>query len=290
MIISRITNEPFTDWITKSILQPAGLLETTPDITLLPSDAKFANGHTARVLLGERLVIPADNPSNAMSSAAGFVSTPGDLTKFFAQLDPNAENSVLTASSRREMTRRHWKIPHISPDQYYGLGTASGTVGSWDWTGHGGAFQGVLSKTKMVSSHGITVSVIVNALDGTPDGWAEGILHILQAYEKYGPPSEQTKDWIGRYWSIWGTSELYPFGGNKVLVARPALMNPLVDATETEVDGDEGVIVMAGGYGSHGEKAKLVRDGQGKVVEVQLGGAKNVLEETLVEEVKARYK
>ncbi len=79
-------------------------------------------------------------------------------------------------------------------------------------------------------------------------------------------------------------------GTNKVLVGRPGLGSPLVDATKIEVRGeDEGLVVDAGGYGNQGEKVRIVRDEQGKVAEVWLGGAKNVPEKVLAEQVKARY-
>ena len=43
-----------------------------------------------RILLGRRVVIPGDNPTNAIDAAAGFVSTAADIARFFAQLSPNA--------------------------------------------------------------------------------------------------------------------------------------------------------------------------------------------------------
>ena len=63
-----------------------------------------ARGHSAKLPLGRRVVIPGDNPTNALASATGFVSTARDLARWFAQLDPAAEESVLTVASRREMT------------------------------------------------------------------------------------------------------------------------------------------------------------------------------------------
>jgi D-alanyl-D-alanine carboxypeptidase len=48
---------------------------------------------------------------------------------------------VLTAASRREMTRRLWLEAHSSLGRWYGLGTIKGTLGDWDWFGHSGAFR-----------------------------------------------------------------------------------------------------------------------------------------------------
>ncbi len=92
----------------------------------IAKDVAFARGHTRRLPAGKRLVIPGDNPAHAMAAAAGFVSTAADTARFFAQLAPNAKRSVISASSRREMTRKQWRNPHASLEAYYGLGIMSG--------------------------------------------------------------------------------------------------------------------------------------------------------------------
>ena len=78
--------------------------------------------------------------------------------------------------------------------------------------------------------------------------------------------------------------------GNRVLVATPGFFNPLMDATEIEVLGeDRGRVALAGGFGSHGEEARLVRDGEGRVVEVWIGGGHGVPEAVAAAEVGAAY-
>ena len=114
LIIKAITGEPYARWIKREIVDAAGLKETTPDMPL-KRGTPFARGHTGRILLGRRLVIPGDNPCHAIDAAGGFVSTAADIARYFAQLSPNARSSVLSAASRREMTRRHWRNPHTQP-------------------------------------------------------------------------------------------------------------------------------------------------------------------------------
>ena len=59
----------------------------------------------------------------------------------------------------------------------------------------------------------------------------------------------------------------------KVLVARPDFFNPFLDASEIRVHGaDRGRIMLAPGYASHGEPARLHRGKRGRVSAVQLGG------------------
>src|SRR5215213_2019009 len=93
MIIESIAGEPYRTWITREIVDAAGLKETTPDAPL-PRGTPFARGHTGRILLGRRAVIPGDNPTNGIMAAGGFTSTAGDLARYFAQLSPKARRSV----------------------------------------------------------------------------------------------------------------------------------------------------------------------------------------------------
>ena len=101
--------------------------ETAPD---MPIDrvAPLASGHSCEFPLGRRAVIPGKMLAHAMAPATGFVSTAADLARFFNQLSPGAKRSILSAESRREMTRRHWRNPDTTLEGYYGLGIISGNV------------------------------------------------------------------------------------------------------------------------------------------------------------------
>ena len=59
-------------------------------------------------------------------------------------------------------------------------------------------------------------------------------------------------------------------------VNKPALLNPVMDASELVVSGrDKGRIALAGGFASHGEPARRVRNKRGKVLppmRQQVGG------------------
>jgi CubicO group peptidase (beta-lactamase class C family) len=290
LVIEAVTGEPYLDWVRREVIEAFGLEETAPDMPAVPPGTPFARGHTGRLLLGERRVIPGDFPTNAAAPAAGFVSTAADLVRFLAQLSPEAEESPLSPASRREMARRHWRIPHLTFEQGYGLGTGNGVLNGWEWFGHTGGLQGYLSRSCVVPAEGLAVSVLVNALDGMPMPWCDGALHLLQAYARRGAPGPALKDWRGRWWTVWGAVDLLPMGDDRVLVALPAYWNPLMDAAEIEVLGpDHGRVALASGYGSHGEKVRLVRDAAGQVAELRIGGGRAVPEAVAAEEVRALY-
>jgi CubicO group peptidase (beta-lactamase class C family) len=288
LVIEALTGEDYATWIRREIVEPAGLEETVPDVPL-PKGAKLARGHSGKLPLGRRVIFPGEAPTNALMAATGFVSTAADLARFFAQLMPSAKKSVLSVASRREMTRRHWHEPHSSLDRDYGLGIISGRVGDWEWFGHSGGFQGYITRTAALPGQDLTISVLTNAADGLAHPWLDGTVHILRCFARNGAPSRRTSGWTGRWWTVWGAVDLLP-AGDKVFVAAPALLNPLLDASELAVTGrDAGRIALAGGFASHGEPVRRVRNKAGKIVELWLAGGKLVPEAKLAKEMEARY-
>jgi CubicO group peptidase (beta-lactamase class C family) len=287
LVIATVTEQPYSVWIKREIIEPAGLRETEPDAPL-PKGASFARGHTRKVPLGERCVIPGDNPAQAMASAAGFVATAGDTARFFAQLAPNARKSVLSVASRREMTRHHWRIPQ-SFEGYYGLGVNAGKTDGWDWFGHSGGFQGYISRTCAIPACELSISILSNSIDGAAPFWMDGAMQILRVFKTRGAPDRRLRDWTGRWWTIWGATDLVA-AGNRVLVANPQFNNPFMDAAEIEVTcRDNGKLSWAAGYSSHGVPVLRIRDRRGKVSDIWIAGANVKPERVVAKEIARRY-
>ena len=291
LAIEAITGEPYAHWVAREVVAASVLKETVPDAPLaagLPF-VRLARGHSTRWPLGQRVVIPGDNPTHALAAATGFISTAADLARFFASLAPDAPCSVLTPASRREMLRRQWRDPHGTAERWYGLGTISATLADWDHFGHSGTFQGTLTRTLCVPAQGLALSVLTNAADGLAQTFADGALHILRAHARHGAPTATTRAWRGRWWSLSGAFDLVPLA-DRVLVASPALANPLQDASEITLDTPStGRITLAGGFANHGEPARLKRAAAGRPAALQLGGTRLQDEAATVAELKAKY-
>jgi CubicO group peptidase (beta-lactamase class C family) len=288
LIIEAVTGMPYRSWIKRAIIDPAGLDETDPDMPVA-DEVPIARGHSPKLPLGRRVVIPGDNPTNALAAATGFVSTARDLACFFAQLDPAAKESILAVASRREMVRGRWRNPHSSIERYYGLGIMSGRMAEWEWFGHSGNFQGFSSRTAALSDPGIVVSVVSNAVDGLADRWLDGAVDILATFAKHGAPTKEVRDWTGRWWSLWAAVDLVPMGG-KVIAAVPSLLNPFTDASEISVSGkDCGRVSLASGLARHGEDVLRIRGRDGKIEEVRLGGMRLLPEAAVAAELEQRY-
>lgn len=287
LVIEAVTGRSYSEWITGEVVAKAGLLETEADIELW-GGRPMAKGHSGKQLLGRRVVIPADNPGHAMVSAAGFVATAADVARYFAQLAPDAERSILSARSRREMTRRLWPDDESGLGRHYGLGTISGGEGDWRWVGHSGGFQGFITRTCIFTEQDLTASVLTNAIDGLAHPWLDGIAHILRAFAERGGPSAEMRDWTGRWWTIWGATDLVPFA-DRVLCANPALLTPFLDAAEIAVEApDSGRIVRASGFHSPGETVALERDGA-TVRSVRLAGSRLLEADAMRAEMEVLY-
>lgn len=288
LVIESVTGLSYSEWITDEVVAKVGLTETKADIELW-GHRPMAKGHSGTQPLGYRVVIPGDNPGRAMVSAAGFVATAADVARYFAQLSPQAETSIITPLSRREMTRRLWPDDEASLGRHYGLGTISGGEGAWRWFGHSGGFQGFITRTCVFPAQNLTVSVLTNAIDGLAHPWLDGVVHILKTFSERGAPPAGTEDWNRRGWCIWGAGDLVPVS-DRVLIANPALFTPFLDAGEITLDApDHGRIIRASGFNSPGEPAKLVRDETGAAQSVWLGGGRFIGEEDMKVEMLARY-
>jgi hypothetical protein len=135
----------------------------------------------------------------------------------------------------------------------------------------------------------LTISIFTNASDGWAALWVDGALQILRSFATRGAPQKKVKDWTGRFWTSWNAFDLVPMG-DRVLVAVPQALNPLMDVAEIEVTGrDKGLIAAAAGYSSYGEPVRRIRSKTGKVTEVWLAGSRLRPEAAVAAELERQF-
>jgi len=287
LIIEAATGERYVDWIRREVVQASGLEATEPDAPL-PVGTPLSAGHSTELLLGERLTIPADIATNALASATGFASTAGDLARFMGSLLPQAQRSILSVASRRELTRPQWSIPDVPAPRDYGLGTIGGMVGDWRWFGHSGGFPGFLTHTAALAGQNIVVSILTNSNDAPPALLVDGAIRILQAFERNGAPTPALAGWQGRWWNFAGATDVVAFR-DKVLLAAPGQLDPFANVSELTVrDADNATITRAGGFLNHGEAVRFERDAQKQPTALWAGGTKLLPEAAAAAEMKRR--
>lgn len=291
LMIEQISGMAYTDWIARHVIDAAGLEETVPDMPQLPKSAPMASGHSAEFPFGQRLIVPGDNVCDAIAPAGGFVSTAADVARFFAQLAPESSHSILSPASRREMMHRRWRDDCNTMEFHYGYGTMMNERGPREWFGHTGSLQGFISRTARFPASGFTITVLTNALDGLAYAWVDGVASILSAFASHGAPAKKLQDWNGRWWSMWGTTDLVAMG-KVVCQIAPAMLTPFDSATtEFAITGkDEGSIRKTSAFNSPGQTVRRVRDGKGRAIELWVGGTKLLSKDAMVAEVTGRYR
>ena len=66
--------------------------------------------------------------------------------------------------------------------------------------------------------------------------------------------------------------------------------HPFLDTSEIEVTGrDAGRVALGNGYASHGETVRRVRNAAGRIVELWVGGSRNVSHARAAAELERRY-
>jgi hypothetical protein len=194
-------------------------------------DDRGAYRSTLRVVDGgERDRRPGSKANSA--GYAVFAKTGCDGARFFAQLSPDHKQSILTPSSRRAMIQRRARDHCNTLEAHYGLALMSNGPGPLEGFGHTGGFQGFVSRTAHFPNQGFTVSVLTNTQDGFAYDWIDGIINILTAFQRYGAPSKRLADWDGRWWSMWGASDLVA-AGDVLCQVSPALTKPFDAATRS---------------------------------------------------------
>ena len=83
---------------------------------------------------------------------------------------------------------------------------------------------------------------------------------------------------------------------DRVLIAAPGQLNPVIDASEIDVRpglrgrAREGLITLAGGFGHHREPVRLLHDSHGRPSEFWMSGTKLLPQDKLAREMAARYR
>lgn len=288
LVLEAIVGEPYCQWMEREIVSAAGLVETKPDWTF-GNLGILAHGHSAKGLLGRRQVLSGAHGVKSLAPAAGFISTAADLTRFFHAISPHASASFLTQESRWEMTREGRLDAYAAQQQFYGLGTMSGTHKGWHWVGHGGGFLGYLSRTAILPDKQIAISILTNALDGKAHTWVDGAIAILEKFETEFKPPLDLPHWQGRWWNAWGPFDLVAMG-NKVFLASPDSNDPFDHAPEVTASGpDSGIITQASAFHHFGEAVGLHRGENNAVVAVHIAGDTWISEPALNAELTERY-
>ena len=174
-VIEKASGMRYADYVGANILKPLGMKDTYVDYQ--PGILHIATGYGA-VIPDVKREIFGQYVTNAYTPATGFISNLADMTKFMAAISPNTGSSrILHKESRKEMSRPHGKT---GDNDEYGLGLDIDYSDGSKTIGHGGGFNGFLTRTILDMKTDIGVMVYANSLEVNPSAIAFGILDSIR--------------------------------------------------------------------------------------------------------------
>jgi CubicO group peptidase (beta-lactamase class C family) len=245
-IVAEISQQPYADYIRRSILDPLGMEDTSPEISEKDRAGRLATGYGIRRRDGTRTIIPF-RETRAVAPAAGFVSTAADLARFASWqlrlLQPGGEE-VLSANTLKEMYRVHtvgldWETP-------WGLGFGIWRDNGRTFVGHVGSCMGFESELSIEPIARIAVVFMSNAQN------ADTRLFVRRAYQIVSPAVAAALDspgsakpsdpalarYLGWYQSPFGREfHVLSWAGSLALLPLPTA-DPLGELTKLQQTGN----------------------------------------------------
>ncbi|MCP4263783.1 MAG: serine hydrolase [Planctomycetes bacterium] len=280
-IVSAVSNESYTEYIHKQIIEPLGMSSTS---VIIPDEHKsrLATGYGRRMPDGSRQIMPFTD-CKGLTPAGNMSSTVKDLARFaFWQfrLRESVGTEIVKASTLKEMQRVHWLFPDWKTG--WGLGFMIVHKEARDIVEHGGHVGGYQTEIAISPKEKVAVIVLVNADDANP--YADVPFSIVdRAFEWMAPaitkavtpPKADKADpkwnkYVGKYRNIWRDYTVLVMNGELVLIdptqqdpKAPMLTLTPVEKHTFRIDGE--------GFGELGELVVFELGTNGEVVRMKLG-------------------
>ena len=264
-VIEAVSGEVYNEYVTKHIIEPLGLRHTAPDLNA-KAEQELAVGYSRDIPGQPRERFPQISTS-VMASATGFLSSVPDLLRYIQAQFPG-DTTLLSEESKREMRRIQWLREGLEADQC--LGFATWKVKDWRVYGHGGGFQGFITRFAFDPDRQIGIAVLTNAIDGPALTLANGALSVINKFivdydelTKAELAVEHPERFINTYRNIWRDDQIARIG-QSLLRYDPAADVPLEFVEQLRLNADGSFTVMSGDtYGAYGEKIHFTFDEAG---------------------------
>lgn len=233
-IVAAQSGLPYADYVRRNILQPLGLLYTSPEMPESEKDKRLATGYSAINRLGTRQPTPFFQ-TRGLAPAAGYASTVEDLGRFASwqfRLLEHGRSEVLNANTLREMHRVHFIDFSDSDSQtLWGLGFKVWRSDGKTFVGHGGWCPGFQTQLLLRSEDKIAIVFMVNADNPTfmADRYAQRLYDIVApAIRASSETSEKPKQfdasldsYVGLYEAFAGETAVVRWEDGLALLGLP---------------------------------------------------------------------
>ena len=267
-VIKEVTGSSYDNYVAKHIIQKLGMENTHPDFTQKISQ-KLAKGYS-RPIPGKDRRAFKHNVTKAYSSAAGFISNIPDLAKYLSALSFNKKrkNVLLSQASKKKMMREYQKTGE--KNEVYGLGFNNYKIERRKPTGHGGGFNGFITRIALDTKNDLGVITLSNSNDSTVPAINNGIFATIYRFvdkkNKYikGKKLRNQEKYEGVYRSSWVDEVIV--GADANLIAFDSKTNsPLKEADLLKPKGKDTFVMKANSnFDSSGELAEFIFERGGK--------------------------
>ena len=279
-IVAEASGVPYSEYITKNILEPLGMTSTTVYFQDVHRD-RLATGYSRKLDDGSRKEMPFLN-TKSITAALNMTSSVEDMAKFASLQFRDGYvvfgSQILKGSTIREMHRVHW----LNPDwkSGWGLGFRINRQDDRTVVGHAGWIGGYRSELIMLPDDKIAVIVMTNAADDDAGYFARQILSMmLSSLKRATAPSMQVsiadpgwEKYSGKYADAWWhETEILQMNGRLVMYdyLYPPEDNPRKSIIDLTPEGPH-TFRMTGGN-ENGELVIFEMDSENKVTKVKMG-------------------
>ena len=259
----------------------------------LPRRTPFARGHTGRILLGRRVVIPGDFSDRRDRAGRRLRQHRGGCRALLrAAVAAGATQRAVGRKPARNDRAANGAIRIRRPSSTMASAPSAGSLDGWDWFGHSGGLQGYISRTCVLPQQDLTISR-AHQRDRRL-GRRLGRRHHarpagLRAQRRTDAQGAETGPAAG---GACGARPISSRWATRCMLAAPGFVNPLTDAqrSSTITGRTAGRISAAAGFGSHGEPVRCVRAKSGRITEICSSPRTQFLPaDKVAREMEARY-
>jgi hypothetical protein len=273
-LISELSGQEYSDYVTTNILSPLQLNDTTPEMPKNQEGKRLATGYGALTREGTRPKMPLFQ-ANGIAPAAGYASTVEDLAKFASwqfRLLENGGEEVLEASTLREMQRVQWIDPDWKENTSRGIGFWVRRQDEKTFVGHGGSCPGYRTELRLDPENQVAAIFMTNAMSIDPTIYTRKAHQIvgsaiIQALESPGtgkPNKSSLTRYTGLYSGDWGEIAIVHWEGQLAALELPT-EDPL-GALEILQEEEGNVFRRIRRDDTPGEKIRFDLDPNGRVV------------------------
>lgn len=197
-VLEKVSGKSWSDYVQTHFLNPLKMNRTLTSTSQLNTATNVATPYFYED--GTHYKLDWVNWDN-IAPAGALISSVNDYAQWLMlNLNQGTYNNInfFSKATQQKLTNAHTDLPVKENSERvhfksYGLGWAVQDYQGYKTVGHGGGYDGMISKSTFVPEKGLGIIVLTNSLNWTPGALVNKTLDVLLAEENDG------KDWVGLY-------------------------------------------------------------------------------------------